>query len=70
MKKVTAFETSDGKVFHSEKEALLHETSLDMIHEIDQFLASEFNPYRAIPQKMVARSAILNWETWKENRAV
>jgi hypothetical protein len=69
MKQVTAFETSDGKIFHSEKDAMIHEATLDKGHEIDLFLLSEFNVYRAVPQKMIARTAILNWETWKENHA-
>lgn len=70
MKKVYAFETSDGKIFHSEQDAILHETTLEKTNEIDCFLASENNPYRAAPQKVIARSSILNWEVWKENRAV
>ena len=69
MKQVTAFQTSDGKVFHNEQDALLHETVLDKAHEVDCFLASEFNPYRSMPQKVVARSSILNWESWKDTRA-
>lgn len=70
MKKVTAFETSDGRIFHKEQEAILHETTLDKGHEINLYLASESNPYRATPQRVIARSSILNWEIWKENRAV
>jgi hypothetical protein len=70
MKKINAFQTSDGKVFGSEKEAMLHETTLDKAHEIDLFLSSDLNPYRSIPQRVVARSSILNWELWKENNAV
>lgn len=69
MKQVTAFQTSDGKIFHNEQDALLHETTLDKIHEIDCFLASDSNPYRAVPQKVIARSSILSWENWKENYA-
>lgn len=70
MKKVTAFQTSDGKVFHTEQDALLHEAALDKAHEVDLFLNSDFNSYRATPQRVIARSSIINWEAWKENCAV
>lgn len=70
MKQVTAFQTSDGKIFHKEQDAILHETTLDKAHEIDCFLSSDFNLYKATPQRVIARSSILNWEIWKENRAV
>lgn len=69
MKQVTAFETSDGKIFQNEQDAMLHETSLDKIHEIDCFLLSDFNLYKAPPQRVIARSSILSWENWKENHA-
>lgn len=70
MKQVTAYQTSDGKVFYKEQDAILHEMSLDKAHEVDCFLSSEFNPYRSTPQRVIARSSILNWEVWKDNRAV
>lgn len=69
MKQVTAYETSDGKIFNTEREAILHESSLDKAHEVDCFLLSDFNCYKALPQRVIARSSILNWEAWKENNA-
>tara|TARA_R110000868_G_scaffold353530_1_gene614750 strand:+ start:1448 stop:1660 length:213 start_codon:yes stop_codon:yes gene_type:complete len=70
MKTVTAFETSDGKVFQKEQDAILHEVTLDKAHEVDCYLSSDYNLYKSTPQRVIARSSILNWEVWKDHRAV
>lgn len=65
MKTISAFQTSDGKVFISEAEAQKHEKFLEHRNIVEEFLNSEINPYVAAVQKTVARNTVINWELWK-----
>lgn len=69
MKTITAFQAKDGKLFDNEEEAKRHEMFLSKHDVIDEFLKSIFNPYVALPQKSIARQAIINWELWKKENA-
>ena len=69
MKTITAYQTKDGKLFDSEEEAKKHEMFLSKHDVIDEFLKSILNPYVALPQKSIARQAIINWELWKKENA-
>lgn len=66
MKSITAFQTKDGKLFDNEDDAKKHEMFLSKHDIIDEFLKSILNPYVALPQKSIARQAIINWELWKK----
>ena len=65
MKTISAFQTSDGRVFTDEQEAKKHETFLGKSNVIEDFLSSSLNPYKAIVQKSIARNTVTNWELWK-----
>lgn len=65
MKTISAFQTSDGKVFIAESEAQKHEKFLEHRNIVEEFLNSELNPYVAAVQKTVARNTVINWELWK-----
>ncbi len=67
MKKINAYITEDGKLHTSEEAAKRHEMTLSKHSVIDDFLASESNPYKASPQRSIARQSIINWELWKNN---
>jgi hypothetical protein len=69
MKTIQAFQTTDGKVFTSEEDAKKHEVFLSQHDVIDNFLKSHLNTYIALPQKSIARQAIINWELWKKENA-
>ena len=69
MKPVSAYQTKDGRLFETEDEAKRHEMFLSRHDVIDEFLKSSLNPYIAVPQKTIARQAIINWETWKKENA-
>lgn len=65
MKSVTAYETTDGKLFNSPRAAGLHQTFLDQQSEIESFMASADFPYRSVPQRAIAKNTITMWELWK-----
>lgn len=69
MKPIKAFVTDDGKLHSSEEAARRHEMALSKHTVIDEFLASDQNPYVATPQKSIARQSIINWELWKKDHA-
>jgi hypothetical protein len=69
MKTIQAFQTSDGKVFTIEAEAKKHEKFLEHRNVVEEFLASELNPYVASVQKSIARNTVINWELWKIKNA-
>lgn len=68
MKSITAYQTTDGKVFTSEAEAKKHETFLGKRNVIEEFLVSDCNPYIATVQKSIARNTVINWELWKSKQ--
>lgn len=69
MKQVQAYQSSDGKIFATEEEAKKHEMYLSKHDMVDEFLKSSHNHYVALPQKSIARQAIINWELWKKENA-
>ena len=69
MKSITAYQTSDGKIFTTEEEAKKHEKFLEHGDVVEDFLRSNLNPYVAAVQKSIARNTIINWELWKTKNA-
>jgi len=69
MKPVQAFQTSDGKLFDHALQAERHELFLQKEMIVEEFLAGEFNLYKNIGQKSIARTTIINWELWKNKNA-
>lgn len=65
MKQVPAFQTSDGRLFDNERDAKLHEVSLQQADKIAQFIADEDFPYKAMAQRVIARNTIVRWEEWR-----
>lgn len=65
MKTISAFQTSDGKIFAIESEAQKHEKFLEHRNVVEEFLNSELNQYKTITQKSIARNTVINWELWK-----
>ena len=69
MKSITAYQTSDGKIFTTEEDAKKHEKFLEHSDVVEDFLRSDLNPYVAAVQKSIARNTIINWELWKTKNA-
>jgi hypothetical protein len=65
MKTISAFQTSDGKIFGVESEAQKHEKFLEHRNVVEEFLNSELNRYKTITQKSIARNTVIDWELWK-----
>lgn len=65
MKEVTAYVTSDGKLFETAELAERHEYMLIRSDIVNQFLDSQSNNYKGIPQRSIAKNTVLNWELWK-----
>ena len=65
MKAINAFQTSDGNLFASEREAEKHEMSLSKRSIIEDYLDSDLNAYTGHAQRGMARVAVINWELWK-----
>ena len=65
MKPINAFQTSDGNLFASEREAEKHEMSLSKRIGIEDYLNSNLNPYTGHAHRSMARNTIANWELWK-----
>jgi hypothetical protein len=65
MKTITAFQTSDGKVFTSDVDAKRHEKFLEHRDVVEEFLKSDLNKYQSAVQKNIARNTITYWEIWK-----
>ena len=69
MKTVQAFKTSDGKLFDDSLQAERHELFLNKQLIVEEFLDGDLNPYKAMAQRSIARSTIINWELWKNKNA-
>jgi hypothetical protein len=65
MKTVSAFETTDGRLFNSERAAKLHQTFLNEQVSIEEFLNDKEFPYKSVPQRAIARNTITMWELWR-----
>jgi hypothetical protein len=68
MKTVSAFQTSDGELFTDESDAERHQELLNNRAVIEEFLESDFNPYRAMAHRAIARSTVINWSLWNNKR--
>ena len=69
MKPVQAFQTSDGKLFDHAVQAERHELFLQKDMIVEEFLDNDINPYKALAQRSIARTTIINWELWKNKNA-
>ena len=69
MEKIQAYKTSDGKLFDDSLQAERHELFLNKQLIVDEFLDGDLNPYKAMAQRSIARSTIINWELWKNKNA-
>lgn len=68
MKQVPAFQTTDGRLFDNERDAKLHEVSLQQSDKISQFISEEDFPYKAMAQRVIARNTIVRWEEWRNRK--
>lgn len=69
MQKVEVFKASDGSLWENKEKAERHEVFLSKNMIVEEFLDNEINPYRAIAQRSIARTTIINWEFWKNKNA-
>jgi hypothetical protein len=65
MKKIQAYQTSDGELFDKEDEAERHETFIQSRKVFEDFLVSKQNPYQSNAQRAIVRNTIINWEIWR-----
>jgi hypothetical protein len=65
MKSITAFETTDGRIFAKMDDAQKHQMFLSQGDVVESFLGSESNPYTGHAHMTMARNTIINWEHWK-----
>jgi len=69
MKKIEAFKASDGMLWEDKEKAERHELFLSKNMIVEEFLDSNTNPYKALAQRSIARTTIINWELWKNKNA-
>lgn len=72
MKQVSAYLTSDGKLFETKDLALAerHEYMLIKSDVVNSFLNSPSNNYKGVPQRAIAQNTIMNWELWKVKNGI
>jgi hypothetical protein len=66
MKEIAAFQTSDGTVFQTKEAAEDHEFNVSHEIQIELFLSSDLNRYQSGPQRVIAKTSILNWIKWNK----
>jgi hypothetical protein len=66
MKTINAYKTSDDEIFETLEAAEYHEMLVSEREIIEDFLRSNLNNYKGHAHKAMARTAIINWEIWKE----
>lgn len=69
MQKVEVFKSSDGMLWEDKEKAERHEVFLSKNMIVEEFLDSDTNPYKAVAQRSIARTTIINWEFWKNKNA-
>jgi hypothetical protein len=69
MQKVEVFKASDGSLWENKYKAERHEMFLSKNMIVEEFLDNEINPYKAVAQRSIARTTIINWEFWKNKNA-
>lgn len=67
MKEITAYMTTDGKLFDNLEEAQQHEVNTSNDYVVEAFLNSDCNSYPGGPQRAIAKTTILNWIRWKND---
>jgi hypothetical protein len=65
MKPVKAFKTEDGTLFEDLSAAERHQAFLNNRSEIEEFLESDLNPYKAAAHRGIARMTVINWSLWR-----
>jgi hypothetical protein len=69
MQKIEAFRASDGTLWENKDKAERHELFLKKDMIVEEFLDNDINPYKALAQRSIARTTIINWELWKNKNA-
>jgi len=69
MEKIEAFRASDGTLWENKDKAERHELFLKKDMIVEEFLDHDINPYKALAQRSIARTTIINWELWKNKNA-
>ncbi len=69
MEKIEAFRASDGTLWENKDKAERHELFLKKDMIVEEFLDNDINPYKALAQRSIARTTIINWELWKNKNA-
>ena len=69
MEKIEAFRASDGTLWENKYKAERHELFLQKDMIVEEFLDNDINPYKALAQRSIARTTIINWELWKNKNA-
>jgi hypothetical protein len=69
MEKIEAFKASDGSLWESREKAERQELFLQKDMIVEEFLDNDINPYKALAQRSIARTTIINWELWKNKNA-
>ena len=69
MEKIEAFRASDGTLWENKDKAERHELFLQKDMIVEEFLDNDINPYKALAQRSIARTTIINWELWKNKNA-
>jgi hypothetical protein len=69
MQKIEAFRASDGTLWEDKDKAERHELFLQKDMIVEEFLDNDINPYKALAQRSIARTTIINWELWKNKNA-
>lgn len=67
MKEITAYKTSDGSIYEDKALAEKHEFKSFNDSAVEAFLDSDHNRYQSGPQRMIAKTSILNWLRWKND---
>lgn len=65
MDQVSAFKTRDGLLFEDRLAAERHTMFLDKDKNVEFFLESDLNQYKASAQRSIAKTSIIGWELWK-----
>tara|TARA_R110000868_G_scaffold25596_2_gene99721 strand:- start:627 stop:830 length:204 start_codon:yes stop_codon:yes gene_type:complete len=66
MNQITAYQTTDGKLFSSSTDATKHQQYLAMKPEIDLFIKSSYCKYNNCAHSKIVENTILAWKAWCE----
>jgi len=70
MKPIKAYQTSDGSLFETQREAERHEMLLKKEGVVETFLDDELNLYKGHAHRAMARQTVINWELWKSKNEI